>query len=168
MARIAASPLSAVSTSYPSLESSAFNASRIPLSSSTISTRPAITAPSAILVSWCLGGDHSLRQGQRDRELGPAPRFAHHIDGTLVRLDDLARIRHAEPGALLLGGEERVEDAIDLVGRDAAAIVAHAHHGATAAVFDEQIDAPALGERLERVDGVVEHVGEHLLQLLLV
>ncbi len=35
-----------------------------------------------------------------------------------------------------------------------------------AAVLDEELDAPALGDAAERVDRVVEDVGEHLAQLL--
>ena len=83
-----------------------------------------------------------------------------------MRLDDLLRDRHAEAGALLLGGEERVEDAVDACRRDAAAVVADAHRRAAAAVLDEEVDAPALGDAAERVDRVVEDVDEDLAELL--
>src|SRR6185369_17891376 len=86
----------------------------------------------------------------------------------LVRLDDLLRDGHAEARSLLLGREEGIEDALDLVRRDAAAVVAHAHGGALAAVLDEQVDAAALRHGPERVDGVVEDVGEYLPELLAV
>src|SRR6185295_2813273 len=98
--------------------SSALRARRMPFSSSTMRTRPGISAALPT----------SRRQRQGDRELGAAAGLADDVDGALVRLDDLARDRHAEPGALVLGGEERIEDAADLVGRNTAAVVAQAHH----------------------------------------
>src|SRR5205823_1763033 len=149
--RSASSQLAAVSRWYPSLASSPFSASSIAFSSSTTRMRPCISAP--------------RRHRQRDLELGPAADLARHLDRALVRLDDLLRDRHAEPGAALLGGEERVEDAVELLGRDAAAVVAHPDGGEAVAVLDEQVDAPSLGNRRERVDGVVDDVGEHLAAL---
>src|SRR5437899_3217589 len=150
--RSASSPLAAVSTWYPSLASSPFSASSIAFSSSTTRMRPCISAP--------------RRHRQRDLELGPAADLARHLDRALVRLDDLLRDRHAEPGAVLLGGEERVEDAVELLGRDARAVVAQADGGEPVAVLQEEVDAPAFRDGCERVDRVVEDVGEHLPELL--
>src|SRR5262245_49237875 len=99
-------------------------------SSSTTSTRPCMPSP---------------RQRERDAELGGAPDLAHHVDGPLVRLDDLLRDRHTEAGPLLLRREEGVEDALDLVRRDAATVVTHPDGRAPVAVLDEQVDAPVLG-----------------------
>src|SRR5690242_1823894 len=92
------------------------------------------------------------RQRQRDLELGTPADLAHDVHGALVRLDDLPRDRHPETRALLLGGEERIEDAGDLVVRDPAAVVAEADGRPTVAVLDEEVDAPALGYGGERVD----------------
>ena len=57
----------------------------------------------------------SLGHRQRDDELGAASQLAGDVDRAAVRLDDLPRDRQAEPGAVLLRGEERVEDALELV-----------------------------------------------------
>src|SRR6185436_8318287 len=108
-------------------------------------TRPCITTPDR----W-----RSLRPLERHRELRAAARLAHHRDRSLVSLDDLPRDRHAEPGALLFRREKRVEDPLDLVRRDAATVVAHADGRVVAAVLDEEVDAPPLGDRLEGIDRV--------------
>src|SRR5207245_3174520 len=108
----------------------------------------------------------SLRQWQRDPELGAPARLARDLDRSLVGLDDLLRDRHAESGSLLLGGEERVEDAFDLVGRDAASVVAYPDDGPTVAVLEEQVDPPSLRDAGQSVDRVVEQVGEDRAELL--
>src|SRR5262245_17400082 len=154
--RSASSPLVAVSTSYPSLASSPFSATIIARSSSTTSTRPCMV-PSAL-----------RGEGQRDDELGPAPGLADDVDRALVRLDDLPRDRHAEAGPPGLGGEERIEDAVDPLGRDAAAVVAYAHGGLPCPVFEEDFQTAAFRHTVERVDRVVEDVREHLAELLAV
>src|SRR5881397_4144984 len=74
-----------------------------------------------------LHGSALRRQRQRHLELAAAARLAHHVDRALVRLDDLLGDRHPEARALVLGGEEGVEDAVELVGGDAAAVVPYAH-----------------------------------------
>src|SRR5216117_4194925 len=113
-----------------------------------------------------LHGSALRRQRQRHLELGTAARLAHHVDRALVRLDDLLRDRHAETGALLLGGEEGVEDAVELVGRYAAAVVPHADRRGAGAVVEEEVQAAALGDARQLVDGVVDHVHEHAAQLV--
>src|SRR5436309_1532651 len=84
--------------------------------------------------------------------------------------DDFLGDGHAETSSLVLRGEERVEDAADLVRRDAAAVVADAHGRRSAvaarAVLDEQVDPPPFGYAVERIDGIVQNVGEYLSQLL--
>ena len=68
------------------------------------------------------------REREAHREDGAAVRQAVGADLAAVLLDDLVADREPEPGALAdrLGGEERVEDPADDVGRDAGAGVADA------------------------------------------
>src|SRR5262249_15781050 len=107
----------------------------------------------------------SPRQRQADEELGAAADLAGDVHGPGVRLDDLLRDRHAEAGALLLGGEEGIEDAVELLGRDAAPVVADTHHGVVAAVLDEELVATVVRAAVEGADGVVGHVRDDLLPL---
>src|SRR5215813_11692845 len=86
-----------------------------------------------------------LRERQRHLELGAAADRALDLDRAGVRLDDLLRDRHAEPGAVVLGGEERIEDAVDLLRRDALPVVAHAHRRLPSAVLDVEVEPAALG-----------------------
>src|SRR5690606_4024144 len=62
---------------------------------------------------------------QHDAERRALPRRAVHVDAAMVLVDDAVGDRQAQPGAAAdrLGGEERVEDALLQVGRDAAAAV---------------------------------------------
>ena len=66
---------------------------------------------------------------QENRKCGAGPRLALYRD-VAVRLPDYAVAgRKTEAGALadILCGVERIKDAADILGRDAAAIVAHAN-----------------------------------------
>src|SRR5438128_883925 len=69
-----------------------------------------------------------LSDRQTDRHLGSPPRFARDLYGAAMALDDSMRDGQSETGAhsLRLGGEEGIEDPVQLGGRDARSIVAHA------------------------------------------
>src|ERR1035437_8111823 len=87
-------------------------------SSSTTSTRPFIAFTHSALTTHHATPLSLRRQRQGDDEFGTASRFADDVDAAFVRLDDLLGDGHAEAGALFLGGKERVEDPVDLVGGD--------------------------------------------------
>src|ERR1035437_4658272 len=133
-------------------------------SSSTTSTRPFIAFTHSALTTHHATPLSLRRQRQGDDEFGTASRFADDVDAAFMRLDDLLGDGHAEAGAPLFGGKERVEDPVDLVGGNATAVVAHAHGGAAPAggwrtVVDEYLDAPAVGAvaaTRQRVGGIVE------------
>src|SRR5205085_880131 len=63
----------------------------------------------------------SARRRQPHHEARATDRRRADLDAALVLLDDVAHDRQAEPGALAvgLGGEERLEDALAILGRDA-------------------------------------------------
>src|SRR6202158_1684681 len=119
-------------------------------SSSTTSTRPFICA------SWLT----LLRQWQVDDEFRAAARLADDVDASLVGFDDLFRDGHPEPGALVLGGEERIKDAINLLGGNGAALVTGTHGGAAVALLTKQLDPSPLGDVLQGVNCVVQDIGE--------
>ena len=70
-----------------------------------------------------------------------------------------------EPGALAdaLGGEERIEDALQMLGSDAAAVVLDLHRHVAVARLGRDPDGAAVADRLA---GVHDQVQEHLLELL--
>src|SRR5262245_36063456 len=78
------------------------------------------------------GGGGVTGAGQPHREGGAAAQLARHLDRSPVLEDDLLGQRQAQAGALLLGGEERVEDLRLVLGGDATAGVADAHRYAPA------------------------------------
>src|SRR5512137_1641922 len=63
------------------------------------------------------------RGGQPDGETRTLAWLAVHRHAPLVPLDDPVDHREPQPGALLLGGEERVEDLLHELGRDARPVV---------------------------------------------
>src|SRR5262245_45885939 len=69
----------------------------------------------------------SLLQREVEEHRGPAAFLAVHRDGAAVLLHDGLRDAETEPGALGLGGEERVEQLGQHAARDAHAVVDDAH-----------------------------------------
>src|SRR5262245_58873949 len=70
-------------------------------------------------------GSFGLRSGQPHREAAPSAELARDLDPALVLLDDLLRDREAEPGSgvAALGGEEGLEDLLEVLGWNAGAVV---------------------------------------------
>ena len=104
---------------------------------------------------------------QRDAEPRAAPVRGGHVDAALVRVHDLADDGEAEPGALRLGREKRVEDLLGDLRRHARPVVGdvddHGRHrlvavGQQRAVGGgvreprRDLDAAAAFERLVGVD----------------
>jgi len=106
---------------------------------------------------------HAL-EGQDDAERAAAPLLARHVDASAVVVDDLRADEQPEPGAALriLRGDERVEDALELGGGDAAARVGDLHLYLVAARARGHADGAAGRRRVERVGEEVQH---DLLQL---
>ena len=105
-------------------------------------------------------GSGRLREGERerDREGRAAAEGGADADVTAVGADDLVDDREAEAGAVGAGGEERLEDAGEIVGADAAALVLDLDR-------DEVIGGGEgaqgdLGARARGGGGVVDEVGE--------
>jgi len=100
-----------------------------------------------------------------DAEARAAARFAAHVDAAVVLLDDAVGERQAQAGAAThgLGREERVEDARQMLGSDAAAVVLDLDPDLVPGVAAAHDDQAALrADRLGRVD---EQVQEHLIEL---
>ena len=103
--------------------------------------------------------------GKHDVEGGSEAEVALRPDGAAVLLDDAAADREAEAGAALLAGVggfdllEAVEDAVELVGGDAAAFVDDFQEDGVGGGFG--VDANGGGDRRE-LDRVGEQVGEDL------
>src|SRR5690348_451518 len=81
--------------------------------------------------AWRLGAIRTVFAGAGDRQIdmegGSRARAARYSDLAAVGRNDPVHDRQAKPGAFahVLGGEERLEDALQHVGRDAASGVAH-------------------------------------------
>src|SRR5262245_28173399 len=109
----------------------------------------------------------SARGSERepDAEFGAGAQLGAHLDPARVLFDDPERDREPEPGADAdrLGGEERIEDPLDVLGRDAVAVVAEAQQDAAALQLAVHADVTAVADRLARVD---EEVEEQLLEAL--
>src|SRR6185295_1883908 len=82
--------------------------------------------------------------GQRDAERR-APGRGGGVDVSIVRVHDLADDGQAEAGALRLGGEERTEYAIEIVGGDARTVIAN---------FDDHLGGHRIGDRLLILTGL--------------
>src|SRR5580700_6197450 len=170
-----ASPVAAVSTAKPSISSRVCKDSRISASSSMMRTAPAmpdvpfirvreITAASDI---FGLGGDSLPAQGEIEGESGSLSGMALHTNLASMFLDDAVGDGKAEAGAAGLtfarrsfSGKERIVNALNVLGGNAAPGVGHAH--ANALTVDRR-DAQGAAAR-HGVFGVQEQVQEHLLQ----
>src|SRR5271168_85487 len=138
-----ASPVAAVSTAKPSISSRVCNDSRISASSSMMRTTPAnvpgipftsvreITAASDI---FGLGGDSLPAQGEIEGEGGPFPGMAFDANLAGMFLDDAVGHGKTEPSAASLafarrslGGKERIVNALNMLGSNAAPGVGNAH-----------------------------------------
>src|SRR5581483_11491148 len=103
---------------------------------------------------------------RRERKPKPEDRAAGaavlDVDPAAVRGHDAARNEEAEPAALRLGGEERLEEAGHLLRRNPGARIGDAHHAppclALLLAGGPHLHAAARGARL---DGVQHDVGEH-------
>ena len=104
---------------------------------------------------------------QLDRERGALAELGLDLDRAAVALDELVHDRQAEAGALadVLGGEERIPDPRQDLGRDARAVVADLDLDAVRrrrVVSIVIVASLAPGERLR---GVGQEVHEHLVDL---
>src|SRR3954464_8327844 len=97
-------------------------------------------------------------------EDGPAGTAVEGDRAAMALLDDAPAGVEAETGAGpdLLGGEERVEDPVPILLRDARAVVADVDLHAVAVAARADRDRAGLPERLDRV---VEDVLPHLVEL---
>src|SRR5258706_15985606 len=66
-----------------------------------------------------------IAQGQADKEAGPAPALALHVDVPAVFLHDLMRDRQPETASVFFGRKKRIEDVLDVFFGNADAGVAH-------------------------------------------
>src|SRR5262245_2317822 len=128
--------------------------------------------PGASSRSWsCAAGDFTAPvlarggRGQPHREARVATGLGLDGDVAAVVADDLVAECQAEAGAFphRARGEERVEDAVDHAGRDAAAVVLDAHHHAVARALG---DEPDPSRRAHGLEGVEDEVEEDLAQLV--
>src|SRR5580692_834537 len=170
-----ASPLAAVSTAKPSISSRACKDSRISASSSMMRTAPAMpgvpfnseremTAASDI---FCLRGDCLPAHGEVQGESGSLARMTLHANLAGMFLDDAVGDGEAQTGAAglafarrSLGGKERIVDALNVLGSDAASGVGH-RYADTLSI--ERGHAQCAAAR-HSVFGVQEQIQEHLLQ----
>src|SRR3954466_3666349 len=104
-----------------------------------------------------------LRDRQRHAELG-SPRRTLDLDIRVIVLDQALHDFQAEAGALAhrLGGEERFEQVVEDLRRNARPVVDHPDDDAALAAFSGDVDAAALRNRIERV---VDEVRPDLIQL---
>ena len=105
---------------------------------------------------------------QIEREARAAPRRAVDEDASAVGTHDLVREVQAEAGALadVLGREERIEDVVADLGRDAAAgVTDHQPHAPAPRVQLGADRQPVLGGPLHGVAGVDDQVQQYLCEL---
>src|SRR5581483_1222191 len=156
-AAIASVPLDASTTSCPSARRASPITQRIERSSSATRMR----APG---LSDMVG---SPLDRQRDREDGSAAGLALRAQHATVLRHDALRDGEAEPGASALGREERCEDAREVLGPDARALITHVdRQELLAAVRARDVvgrlhagghdDRPAAGRHLDRVPREVQ------------
>src|SRR5277367_1825006 len=180
-------------TSYPSLRASCTMIERISGSSSTISSRygprccavheASLFATSFIAPSSGCGHFRSLLRAhrflggrQRNRDRGAAPDFAVDANRTLVRQDHPLAQRQPESHARAcgLGGEEWVEYPLQMLARNANAVVDDLNEnpprfvGALSGplILRDHFDHRAFGRR--GVGGVEQQVEQHLLNFVVV
>src|SRR5258706_541927 len=91
-------------------------------------------------------------RGQSDAERRALVHFALDGDVAVMRLDDTASDGEAETGTVLLCGEERFEEAVHVLGRDADASVSngHAHLWATAGIGARRFAGGRRGDNVRR------------------
>src|SRR6266511_1294942 len=106
-------------------------------------------------------------RGKDDPEAGALADAAVHLDAPAVPIDDAVNDREPEPRALadVLGGEERIEDPRQHVGRDAGTVVAHGDLDLAVAPRGDNLDRAARLALADRLGGVRDQVHEHLIQL---
>src|SRR5207253_10665097 len=104
----------------------------------------------------------SYGQGQRYPKNAAVAGVTAHRQLAAVGLDDAVDDGEAEAGAPLLGGEERVEDALQVVGADALARVGDLEQRLVVVAREPHVDAAA---GRGGVGGVAEKVPEHLAEL---
>src|SRR5712671_5084879 len=121
-ARCAEATFSACSTAYPSAVRRMSSIVRmLSLSSTTRSRAIDVTLPRACRAHRFF----AFGQGERHRERAAPARLAAHRDAAAVAFDDPVDDGEAQPGAVGLGGEERVEDAGQVVSRDPLSGILH-------------------------------------------
>src|SRR4026207_1522088 len=96
-----------------------------------------------------------LVEWQPDPGPGAFANVAFEIDPAVVIANDPLHDHQAQTGTLLLGGVERLEDAVDLFLWNATAGVAHAYHHAIHAGIGLHVEHAAPGHGL---DGVFDQV----------
>ncbi len=101
---------------------------------------------------------------ERQREYCPFAAIAHG-NAAVHRAHGRAGDRQAEPGAVgfALGGEERGKHPIEHVWRNAAGVVADAHHNLAGRLGCVDVDPPVgnMG-RAQRIAGIADQVQQHL------
>src|SRR5476649_1632836 len=102
---------------------------------------------------------------QSDAEGAALAQLGMDLDAAAVPVDDVARQRQAQAGALAgrLGGEEGVEDVCEVARRDAGAGVADGEPDVVVIAAGAQRDAAA--RRGDGMDGVDDQVQHHLVDL---
>src|SRR5262245_19633448 len=110
--------------------------------------------------------------GKIQGEFSVPSRLAFHLHAALILLHDAVADAEAKTHALsdILGGEERVENLVEMLGFDAAAIVAD-NEAAASILYppgdrDRRGFAKVKGPFLERVERVLEHVHNDLDELV--
>src|SRR5271157_2886231 len=138
-------------------------------SSSTTSTLPLV--PAAVKWGAVISSDiHRLPrraghgEGKLEPERGAAARPVRDFDGAAMLLNDTVSHREAEAGALAhsLGGEERIVDAVHVLGGDAMSRIGHFGPGSRAFRPGAHFQRSA---GRHGVAGIQEEVEKHLLKL---
>src|SRR5690606_575918 len=102
------------------------------------------------------------RQRQADGKNCALANPAAHIQPAVVAFHDFPRLVGSDAEAALFGGAERLEQIVaDELLRPAAAAVRHLHAGVPVPAIRLHLDRASLRRG---VDGVLDQVGEHLLQ----
>src|SRR5215510_9087222 len=107
-------------------------------------------------------------RAQREAKDRAAGRIGLHPDVAAMRLDDGARDRQADPHAMPLGGEERLEQLRSRLFRNAVSGVGHADGDHAVLAGSGGHDELAPGRLLHGLDRVAHEVEQHLLDLHLV
>jgi len=103
-------------------------------------------------------------EGKFNPERGAAARPVEDFDGAAMLLNDTVSHREAEAGALAhsLGGEERIVDAVQVLGGDADSRIGHFGPGSRAFRPGAHFEGTA---GRHGVAGIQEEVEKHLLKL---